>query len=143
MDEEGDAHSEPAVDPAVVQPVPAVPTPDQLAVPGGSGGGAVTAVQPVLEDPWPHIGAFYKYEKADFAKRTVTYVCLQCRPKKVSISAHISSLFNLKSHIKRAHSTKSQEFEDVVSLGSRRGRHERDRKENIVVNFFLNFLRKD
>ena len=128
-----DEVSQPAVEGAAVQPDSDQPPPSQPQ-PGtsaGAGGGAV------LDDPWPHVGAFFKFVKADFGKRTAEYLCLQCRPKKVSISAHLSSLFNLKSHVKRAHSTKSQEFDDLVSQGSRRGKHERERGKKHCFRLFL------
>lgn len=128
MDEE--SPSQPAVDRAAVQPEQPRPPLEQPGPSAGSGTGAV------LDDPWPHVGAFFKFVKADFGKRTVSYLCLQCRPKKVSISAHISSLFNLKSHVKRAHVAKSQEFDDLVSLGSRRGKHERERKKKLCFKLF-------
>ena len=133
-----DEVSQPAVEGAAVQPDSDQPPPSQPQ-PGtsaGAGGGAVQP-QPVLDDPWPHVGAFFKFVKADFGKRTAEYLCLQCRPKKVSISAHLSSLFNLKSHVKRAHATKSQEFDDLVSLGSRRGKHEREREKKHCFRLFL------
>ena len=87
--------------------------------PGAGGGGeqAVVAgleanLQPgvsgdaVLErfaNPWPHLDKFMEFKSADFAKRTVLYKCRLCQPKTTTVSAHITSLANLKSHMKRVH----------------------------------------
>lgn len=61
------------------------------------------AVQERLANPWPHLDKFMEFKSADFAKRTVLYKCRLCQPKTTTVSAHISSLANLKSHVKRVH----------------------------------------
>ena len=69
----------------------------------GAGPAAEAEAQPGSANPWPHLDSYMEYKSADFVKRTVLFKCRLCMPKNVTISAHVSSLTNLKSHVKRQH----------------------------------------
>ena len=59
--------------------------------------------QRILSNPWPHLDIFLQFVSADPVKRTVAFKCLLCKPKTVVVQGHLTSLANLKSHVKRAH----------------------------------------
>lgn len=97
----------------------------------------------VENDPWPHIKMYFEFSASNPAKKSVTYVCVLCKPKKVPITAHVTSLYNLKSHVKRVHSAKFLEFQDQISMGSKRGQHnvaKRDRKGYLSFIFSLTII---
>lgn len=75
-----------------------------------------------IGNPWPFLEETYaKFVNSDKGK--ITFNCLLCRPRKVLISVHFSSLQNLKSHVKRLHANRFRDLEDVISLNSRRGKN--------------------
>lgn len=76
------------------------------------------------DNPWPYLESFLKYLSESAGSSGKAQVqCLLCLPKKILISVHLTSLSNMKAHVKRVHSTKFREFEDAVFAGSRRGKH--------------------
>ena len=52
--------------------------------------------------PWPHLNKYFVFKRADKANNAV-FTCVMCQPKVVEIKGHISSLSNLKRHVKRVH----------------------------------------
>ena len=74
-------------------------------------------------NPWPYLHTFFEYSGSNLVKKSVTYQCMLCKPRQVPITAHVSTLHNLKSHVKRAHPSRLLELQDLICLGSRRGQH--------------------
>ena len=52
--------------------------------------------------PWPHLSKYFVFKRADEANNAV-FACVMCQPKTVQIKGHMSSLSNLKKHVKRVH----------------------------------------
>ena len=78
---------------------------------------------PASNNPWPYLHTFFEYSGSNLVKKSVTYQCMLCKPRLVPITAHVSTLYNLKSHVKRAHPNRLLELQDLISQGSRRGQH--------------------
>jgi hypothetical protein len=49
--------------------------------------------------------------------------CVLCQPKETTIKGHTSSLYNLKSHVKRNHPAHAIQFEERIKAGSSRGKY--------------------
>ena len=79
---------------------------------------------PESQNPWPHLEAYYGFESVD--KRNANLLifrCVLCQPKETTIKGHVSSLYNLKSHVKRNHPAHASQFEGKIKGGSSRGKH--------------------
>ncbi|KAB0795331.1 hypothetical protein PPYR_12170 [Photinus pyralis] len=72
------------------------------------------------QNPWPHLSGFVAYKAR--LRDTLVYECKLCLPKTSTIKAHVSSLNNLKQHVKRMHPVKYIQFEEIVKAGSTRGK---------------------
>jgi hypothetical protein len=78
---------------------------------------------PSIINPWPFISDFFTIISVDPKnKNLLKYQCLQCTHKKVLISAHSSSFYNLKTHLKRSHFSTLLSFENLTKANSKRGR---------------------
>jgi hypothetical protein len=105
---------------------------DPLAGPSGisaqtSTGGLVDTVQVTtagnnetgISDPWPYLKAFFVF--VERKEESVIHRCVLCVPKINNIRAHISTLSNLRVHMKKKHPEKLTDFEAAV-VGGRQKR---------------------
>ena len=76
--------------------------------------------QEQAQNPWPHLDEFFLLKSGEGDK--LVFQCLVCLPKTVLIKGHMTSLNNLKQHIKRTHPVKFKQFEEKVKVGSSRGK---------------------
>jgi len=70
------------------------------------------------DNPWPYIKEFIEFSKRDGKK--LVCMCKLC-PGKPELSAHTSSMNNLKVHVHKKHKARCQEFEELLKRKSRRG----------------------
>lgn len=79
-----------------------------------------------VENPWPHLQKYFVFVEndgtANLKDNHLSFRCQLCCPKQVVIKAHASSLTNLKSHVKRIHPYKAEEFENKIREGIRNKR---------------------
>ena len=75
------------------------------------------------QHPWPHLKKYFTLKAVNKDKTQLQFACILCKPKETVIKAHASSLFNLKSHIKKKHSTRAKQFEETIKAGSSRDKH--------------------
>ncbi|XP_034018620.1 uncharacterized protein LOC117503486 [Thalassophryne amazonica] len=74
-------------------------------------------------NPWPHLEDFFVFKSVDKSNNKLMFFrCALCQPKQTTIKAHISSLYNLKSHVRRNHSAQITRFEERIKAGSSRGK---------------------
>ena len=81
------------------------------------------ATGPQLEqaqNPWPYLNDYFLLKSGVGDK--LIFQCKVCLPKTVLIKGHMTSLNNLKQHIKRTHPVKFMQFEEKVKAGSVRGK---------------------
>ena len=74
----------------------------------------------VFGDTWAYLKNFYVWveKRPDDSK---TYKCLLCQPKEVRIRSYPSTLHHLRSHVKRHHGDRLQDFEVAARQGRHRG----------------------
>lgn len=77
-------------------------------------------LQQQTKNPWPHLNDFILF-KSKFGEKLV-FECRLCFPKKSLIKAHMTSLNNLKQHIRRMHPVKYAQFDEKIRAGSTRGK---------------------
>ena len=110
-------------------------SPVEPAVAGVSGvvvGGAAVAEEENCDsnsnaeknNPWPHIQPYFRFSKSSDKK--IIYLCELC-PGNKPVSAHKSSLTNLKAHMSSKHKDKHDEFLQLVTRKSKRGLHTKRR----------------
>ena len=110
-------------------------SPVEPAVAGVSGvvvGGAAVAEEENCDsnsnaeknNPWPHIQPYFRFSKSSDKK--IIYLCELC-PGNKQVSAHKSSLTNLKAHMSSKHKDKHDEFLQLVTRKSKRGLHTKRR----------------
>lgn len=75
-------------------------------------------------NPWPHLSDYFVFQSR-LGEHKLIYECKLCLPKVCTIKAHVSSLNNLKQHMKRTHASKYVQFEEKVKVGSTRGRRKK------------------
>ena len=79
---------------------------------------------PESQNPWPHLEDYYGFESVDKRNANLLFFrCVLCQPKETTIKGHVSSLYNLKSHVKRNHPVHASQFEEKIKAGSSRGKH--------------------
>ena len=76
--------------------------------------------QEQIQNPWPHLNDYVAF-KSRLGEKLI-YECKLCLPKLSTIKAHVSSLNNLKQHMKRTHASKYVQFAEKVKAGSTRGK---------------------
>ncbi|XP_022816612.1 uncharacterized protein LOC111349645 [Spodoptera litura] len=75
------------------------------------------------ENPWPHLTEYVKFVSR--SGQQILFACKRCLPKDTKIKVHLSSLNNLKQHVKRVHESQYVQFEEIVKAGSNRGKTKR------------------
>lgn len=65
---------------------------------------------------WPHLTEYVEL---------ILFACKRCLPKVTKIKVHVSSLNNLKQHVRRVHESQYVQFEEIVKAGSNRGKTKR------------------
>ncbi|XP_018010078.1 uncharacterized protein LOC108667549 isoform X1 [Hyalella azteca] len=76
------------------------------------------------QNPWPHLEDFFVFKSVDERNANLMFFqCVLCQPKETTIKGHASSLYNLKSHVKRNHPAHAIQFEERIKAGSSRGKH--------------------
>ena len=75
------------------------------------------------ENPWPHLTEYVKFVCR--SGQQILFACKRCLPKDTKIKVHVSSLNNLKQHVRRVHESQYVQFEEIVKAGSNRGKRKR------------------
>jgi hypothetical protein len=70
------------------------------------------------KDPWPYVSDYFSFIGLRSNKEPC-YECCLCRHKRVKVNAHLSTLYNLKSHVKRRHPGWSEAFREAIQEGRR------------------------
>lgn len=85
------------------------------------------------ENPWPHLTEYVEFVSR--SGQQILFACKRCLPKDTKIKVHITSLNNLKQHVKRVHESQYVQFEEIVKAGSNRGKtRKRTHFDNINNN---------
>ena len=101
--------------------------------PSGSQAAASQDQEP-FQNPWPHLERYFKLSRQDKDNEKVLYFeCQKCRPTKKIVRGHVTSLNNLKSHIKRTHPSVAIQFEEEIKAGSGRGKRRHHTSGNSSV----------
>lgn len=75
------------------------------------------------ENPWPHLTEYVEFVSR--SGQQILFACKRCLPKDTKIKVHVSSLNNLKQHVRRVHESQYVQFEQIVKAGSNRGKTKR------------------
>ncbi|XP_042235836.1 uncharacterized protein LOC121875363 isoform X1 [Homarus americanus] len=76
------------------------------------------------QSPWPHLDDYFVLKSRDKRNANILYFqCVICQPKETTIKGQATSLYNLKSHVKRKHPAHAIQFEERIKAGSSRGKH--------------------
>ncbi|CAG9791509.1 unnamed protein product [Diatraea saccharalis] len=75
------------------------------------------------ENPWPHLTEYVEFVSR--SGQQILFACKRCLPKDTKIKVHVSSLNNLKQHVRRVHESQYVQFEEIVKAGSNRGKTKR------------------
>ncbi|XP_042229523.1 uncharacterized protein LOC121871369 [Homarus americanus] len=76
------------------------------------------------QSPWPHLNDYFVLKSRDKRNANILYFqCFMCQPKETTIKGQATSLYNLKSHVKRKHPAHAIQFEERIKAGSSRGKH--------------------
>lgn len=75
------------------------------------------------ENPWPHLTEYVEFVSR--SGQQILFACRRCLPKDTKIKVHVSSLNNLKQHVRRVHESQYLQFEEIVKAGSNRGKTKR------------------
>jgi hypothetical protein len=70
------------------------------------------------KDPWPYVSDYFSFIGLR-SNNEPCYECCLCRHKRVKVNAHLSTLYNLKSHVKRRHPGWSEAFREAIQEGRR------------------------
>ncbi len=70
------------------------------------------------KDPWPYVSDYFSFIGLR-SNNEPCYECCLCRHKRVKVNAHRSTLYNLKSHVKRRHPGWSEAFREAIQEGRR------------------------
>jgi hypothetical protein len=76
------------------------------------------------KDPWPYVSDYFSFIGLR-SNNEPCYECCLCRHKRVKVNAHLSTLYNLKSHVKRRHPGWSEAFREAIQDGRRFRRREK------------------
>jgi hypothetical protein len=76
------------------------------------------------KDPWPYVSDYFSFIGLR-SNNEPCYQCCLCRHKRVKVNAHLSTLYNLKSHVKRRHPGWSEAFREAIQEGRRIRRREK------------------
>nr|XP_053635113.1 uncharacterized protein LOC128690465 [Cherax quadricarinatus] len=75
------------------------------------------------QNPWPHLDDYFVLKSRDTKNANILYfLCVMCQPRE-TIKGQASSLYNLKSYVKRKHPAHAIKFEEKIKAGSSRGKH--------------------
>lgn len=75
------------------------------------------------KNPWPHLTEYVEFVSR--SGQQILFACRRCLPKDTKIKVHVSSLNNLKQHVRRVHESQYLQFEEIVKAGSNRGKTKR------------------
>lgn len=75
------------------------------------------------ENPWPHLTEYVEFVSR--SGQQILFACKRCLPKDTKIKVHVSSLNNLKQHVRRVHESQYVQFDEIVKAGSNRGKTKR------------------
>nr|XP_023018272.1 uncharacterized protein LOC111507216 [Leptinotarsa decemlineata] len=75
------------------------------------------------ENPWPHLTEYVEFVSR--SGQQIIFACKRCLPKDTKIKVHVSSLNNLKQHVRRVHESQYVQFEETVKAASNRGKTKR------------------
>jgi hypothetical protein len=76
------------------------------------------------KDPWPYVSDYFSFIGLR-SNNEPCYECCLCQHKRVKVNAHLSTLYNLKSHVKRRHPGWSEAFREAIQEGRRFRRREK------------------
>lgn len=68
------------------------------------------------ENPWPHLTEYVEFVSR--SGQQILFACKRC-------SMHVSSLNNLKQHVRSVHESQYVQFDEIVKAGSNRGKTKR------------------
>lgn len=83
-------------------------------------------------NPWPHLNEYVEFISR--SGQQILFACKRCLPKNTKIKVHVSSLNNLKQHVRRVHESQYVQFEEIVKAGSNRGKTKRRITDSDNIN---------
>ena len=87
------------------------------------------------ENPWPYVQTFFKFLSRQESQ--VSFHCVTCKPKVTVIKAHVTTLQNLRSHMKTRHFAQFPQFEELSRMGKKAAQNLKKHREKIQLWLFL------